>query len=78
MRLGSQLLINDLIGYWGTMDRPSRLPQLTDGPSTGNYRVREGHLPRFGFKLSRADVADFMIKRAEDGTFIGKIVGVCK
>src|SRR5258705_13439997 len=39
-----------------------RPPQLTDRPYTGNYRVREGHLPRFGFKISRADVADFMNK----------------
>src|SRR5712672_446343 len=41
-----------------------RPPQLLDKPYTGNYRVREGHLPRFGFKISRADVADFMVKAA--------------
>src|SRR2546425_5873124 len=41
-----------------TMVRP---PELTDKPFTGKYRVREGHLPRFGFKISRADVADFML-----------------
>jgi hypothetical protein len=34
-----------------TMVRP---PQLTDKPYTGRYRVREGRLPRFGFKISRA------------------------
>jgi len=27
-----------------------RPPQLTDKPYAGNYRVREGHLPRFGFQ----------------------------
>jgi putative NADH-flavin reductase len=54
-----------------------RPPRLTDGPRTGKYRVREEHLPRLGFKISRADVADFMIKAAEDGTYIRKIVGVC-
>ena len=57
-----------------TMLRP---PQLTDKPYTGKYRVREGHLPRFGFKISRADVADFMLKAAEDQALIRKIVGVC-
>lgn len=58
-----------------TLVRP---PRLTDKPHTGSYRVREGHLPRFGFAISRADVADFMIRSAEAGTFIRKVVGVCK
>jgi putative NADH-flavin reductase len=57
-----------------TMVRP---PELTDKPDTGKYRVLEGHLPRFGFKISRADVADFMIKAAEDRSSIGKVIGVC-
>ena len=35
-----------------------RPPQLTDKPCTGTYRVREGQLARFGFHISRADVAD--------------------
>jgi putative NADH-flavin reductase len=56
-----------------TMVRP---PELTDKPYTGTYRVREGHLPRFGFKISRADVADYMIKAAENHSAIRKIVGV--
>jgi putative NADH-flavin reductase len=54
-----------------------RPPQLTDKPYSGKYRVREGHLPRFGFTISRADVAEFMIKTAENRAFIGKVVGVC-
>jgi putative NADH-flavin reductase len=57
-----------------TMVRP---PELTDKPYTGKYRVREGHLPRFGFRISRADVADFMIKTAEERSSIGKVLGVC-
>jgi putative NADH-flavin reductase len=57
-----------------TMVRP---PELSDKPYTGKYRVREGHLPRFGFKISRADVADFMIKAAEDRSSVGKIFGAC-
>jgi len=56
-----------------TMVRP---PRLTDKPRTGKYRVKEGHLPRFGFAISRADVADFMIKAGENGASVGKIVGV--
>jgi putative NADH-flavin reductase len=56
-----------------TMVRP---PQLTDKPYTGKYRVRGGSLPIFGFKISRADVADFMIKAAGDPSSIHKIIGV--
>lgn len=33
-----------------TLVRP---PQLTDKPQTGRYRVREEHLPVFGFKIAR-------------------------
>jgi putative NADH-flavin reductase len=57
-----------------TMVRP---PQLTDKPYTGKYRVRDSGLPIFGFKISRADVADFMIKAAADPNTIHKIIGVC-
>ena len=57
-----------------TMVRP---PELTDKPYTGKYRVREGRLPRFGFKISRADVADFMLKAVEDHVSSRKVVGVC-
>jgi len=55
-----------------TLVRP---PQLTDKPYTGKYRVRIGHLPLFGFKISRADVADCIIKAAEDRASIGQIIG---
>jgi putative NADH-flavin reductase len=57
-----------------TLVRPS---QLTDKPHTGKYRVREDHLPLFGFKTARADVADFMIRTVENHASIRKIVGVC-
>jgi putative NADH-flavin reductase len=58
-----------------TMVRP---PELTDKPYTGKYRVREDHLPRFGLKVSRADVADLMVKLAETGASIRKVVGIAK
>jgi putative NADH-flavin reductase len=53
-----------------------RPPQLTNTAFTGKYRVRLGRLPRFGFKISRADVADYFIKAAADDIPIRKIVGV--
>ncbi len=52
-----------------------RPPQLTDKPYTGKYRVREGHLPRFGFNISRADVADCFIRIVEGRASVGKILG---
>jgi putative NADH-flavin reductase len=56
-----------------TLVRP---PRLTNGSRRGRFRVREGHLPGFGFMISRADVAAFMIKVAENRTFIQKVVGI--
>ena len=53
-----------------------RPPQLTEKPFTGKYRVRTGHLPRFGFNISRADVAHFFLKAVEDPSSIRKILGV--
>jgi putative NADH-flavin reductase len=53
-----------------------RPPQLTDKPLTGKYRVRTGHLPRFGFKISRADVAHCFLRTVEDRATIGKVLGV--
>ena len=55
----------------------ARPPKLTPKPFTGKYRVREGHLPAFGFSISYADVADFMIKAVQNRSLIGKVVGVC-
>jgi putative NADH-flavin reductase len=52
-----------------------RPPQLTDKAYTGSYRIREEHLPRFGFNISRADVADCLIKILNDRTTVKKILG---
>jgi putative NADH-flavin reductase len=53
-----------------------RPPQLKDKPHTGKYRVREGHLPRWGFTIPRADVADYIVKAAENHSTIRKIIGL--
>ena len=55
----------------------ARPPKLTPRPYTGKYRMREGHLPLFGFSISYADVADFMINAVENHSLIDKVVGVC-
>jgi len=53
-----------------------RPPQLTDQNYTGNYRERTNHLPFAGFKISRADVADYFMKALNMETVVHKIVGI--
>jgi putative NADH-flavin reductase len=53
-----------------------RPPKLTDGEHTGKYRVGEGHLPRFGFSISRANVADCFVRMLEDSSASRKIFGL--
>lgn len=53
-----------------------RPPQLTDGPMTGSYRERIGHLPRLGFKISRADVAHYFVEAIGKSDVMRKIVGI--
>ena len=53
-----------------------RPPQLTDKSFTGKYRVRIGHLPNFGFNISRADVAHFLVRAAEDRHSCQQIIGI--
>jgi len=55
-----------------------RPPELTNKAYTGKYRVREGHLPRFGLSISRADVADCLVRAAEDPATIQKILGTSR
>src|SRR5262249_12951800 len=48
--------------------------KLTDGPRTGTYRAAE-HLELRGLpKISRADVADFIVKQLTDPTWMRKTV----
>jgi putative NADH-flavin reductase len=45
-------------------------PRLTDGPHTGKYRVQSDGLPEGGRELSRADLAEFMLKQLGDPSSI--------
>ena len=53
-----------------------RPPQLTDKSYTGKYRERVSHLPFMGFKISRADVADYFLKALNLDAVVRKIVGI--
>ncbi len=54
-----------------------RPPKLTDGPLTRDYSVADGRLPK-GMTISRACVADFMVKEAERPAHVQQIVGLSK
>jgi putative NADH-flavin reductase len=47
-------------------------PMLTNGPGRGVYRVDGDALPRHGMRISRVDVADFMMQQISDPKWIGK------
>jgi hypothetical protein len=61
-------------GFEWTIVRP---PRLTNGPLTQNYSVADGRLPK-GMIISRACVADFMLKEAERPAHVRQIVGLSK
>jgi putative NADH-flavin reductase len=47
-------------------------PRLTNGPAVGRYRVEFDGLPPKGMTLSRADLAEFMLKQLSDLTWVRK------
>jgi putative NADH-flavin reductase len=53
-----------------------RPPRLTDRRRTGRYRTAYGHNLRRGFLISRADVADLMLRVISDPGSIHQVVGV--
>jgi putative NADH-flavin reductase len=54
-----------------------RPPRLTNAKASGKYRVMDGHMPKRGFTISRADVADFLLNEVEGPAHLHQIVGVC-
>lgn len=46
-----------------------RGPMLTEGPHTGKYRVGWAGV-NTGMRISRADIADFMLKQLTDNTYL--------
>src|SRR5438309_6754871 len=49
---------------------------LTNGPWTGRYRVVAEGIPRGGYRVSRADVADFMIRQLTSDEFVRKMPAI--
>jgi putative NADH-flavin reductase len=53
-----------------------RPPRLSDGPLTGTYRTALGRNLRGGFRVSRADVADLMLRVIDDPETIKEVIGI--
>ena len=47
-------------------------PLLSDSPARGSYRVDGEALPMRGMRISRADVADFMMAQIGNSEWVGK------
>jgi putative NADH-flavin reductase len=69
---GMELAISRDFLDW-TIVRP---PRLTNGPITQKYRVADGRLPQGSLVISRADVADFILKEVERPTHLQQFVAV--
>ncbi len=52
-------------------------PMLTNGPARGHYRVDGEALPQGGVKISRADVAEFMMEQLKSGQWSRRGVYLC-
>jgi putative NADH-flavin reductase len=55
-----------------------RPPRLTNGPHTGRYRTTLDRNVRGGFTISRADVADLMLRVLGEPDTIGHTIGVAR
>ncbi|WP_260706513.1 NAD(P)-dependent oxidoreductase [Edaphobacter flagellatus] len=53
-----------------------RPPRLLDKPASGNLRVVAGGLPKSAYTISRADVANFMLKEAVAPRYVHQFVGL--
>lgn len=62
-------------GLEWTIVRP---PRLTNGQHTGRIASSVGQNVRGSFTISRADLADYVLRAAEDRALVGKAVSVAK
>jgi uncharacterized protein YbjT (DUF2867 family) len=60
-------------GHDWTIVRP---PRLTNDPLTGSYRTALGQNLRRGVVVSRADVAQFMLRALDHPETIGQVIGI--
>ena len=53
-----------------------RAPMLHNGPAQGAYQIVEGNVLPAGRRVSRADLADFILDDLETGAHVQKIVAI--
>jgi putative NADH-flavin reductase len=53
-----------------------RAPVLTNGPHTGRYRTGTGLPLSFTAKVSRADLAEFMLSELHDNAYVRRSVAI--
>jgi putative NADH-flavin reductase len=49
---------------------------LKNGPRTQRYRIATDNLPKKGFQITRADVADFMLRQATRDDYLYKVPAI--
>jgi putative NADH-flavin reductase len=69
-------LMEDILRDSGLDWTVVRPPRLTDGPLTGTYRTAFGHNLRRGVLVSRADVAQLMLRVLERPETIKQAIGI--
>lgn len=56
----------------------ARPPQLTDAPARGHHRLVVGGTVRRGYRITRADLADALLRLVNDPRTVGAAVGVAQ
>jgi putative NADH-flavin reductase len=67
-----EALVRDSDTEWTVV----RAPVLTNGPHTGRYRTGTGLRPSFTDKVSRADLADFILTELRDNAYVRRSVTI--
>jgi len=68
--------MEDVLRESGTDWTIVRPPRLTNGPKRRRYRIAFGKNLRRGLSISRADVADFMLRAVDDPKTIKQAIGI--
>ena len=69
-------LMEDVLRDSGLLWTVMRPPRLTDKPLSRNYRTAHGQNLRGGLTISRADVADMMLRVLEQPASINQAIGI--
>ncbi|SFF90770.1 Putative NADH-flavin reductase [Actinacidiphila alni] len=76
--LADLALMEDTLRASGLDWTSLRPPRLTNGPRTGTYRTAKGRNLPGGIRISRADVADYMLRAINDSDTVKQAVGIAR